>query len=265
MIYCIWYPSGGFGHFINAVLTLHGNNFVRPNNLLKFSKTGDSHNLNLVVPKYHNDSWSGNIEFLDDKNYCVLIDNGINNQSKKFKLNFPTAEVIHICYSDLSWPIVGRTMIDKAMSSNINDQLPISEWDTDQPWAYREKYFLYLRDNKLRYDWKQSDEPALYVDDMLNYKKLFNVLNTFTVVDPFEELWKDWRVANDKYIAPVELAQDIIAFVKQGQSHDITHITDIWTQAVVYYYIWITYGVEVPHNFFADFFTNTDQIIGLIS
>ena len=30
MIYCVQYPSGGFGHFINAILTLHGVEFVRP-------------------------------------------------------------------------------------------------------------------------------------------------------------------------------------------------------------------------------------------
>jgi hypothetical protein len=46
-------------------------------------------------------------------------------------------------------------------------------------------------------------------------------------------------------------------------SSDLTHITDIWTQAVVYYYIWLEFGIEVPHNDFANFFTNTDQIIGL--
>ena len=78
MIYCIWYPSGGFGHFVNAILTLHGKNFVRPNKkLMNFSPDGNSHTLDLVVPKYHYNSWPGGIEFLNDKNYCVLIDNGI--------------------------------------------------------------------------------------------------------------------------------------------------------------------------------------------
>ena len=71
MIYCVWYPSGGFGHFINAVLTLHGEDFVSPKNQLIFSKNGDSHNLDLIVPKYKNDHWPGPIEFHDDKNYCV--------------------------------------------------------------------------------------------------------------------------------------------------------------------------------------------------
>ena len=145
MIYCVWYPSGGFGHFVNAVLTLHGNNFVRPKKLLKFSDSGNSHGLDLVVPKYLHESWPGGIEFLRDKNYCVLVDNGINNESEQFKSTFPDAVTIKICYCKYSWPVVARTMIEKAMSSSIEQQLPIDAWNTDQPWARREKYFLYLR------------------------------------------------------------------------------------------------------------------------
>jgi hypothetical protein len=132
MIYCVWYPSGGFGHFINAVLTLHGDNFVRPSNSLKFSKTGDSHNLNLVVPKYLHECWPGGIEFLNDKNYCVLIDNGIDNESTKFKSIFLNSTIIKICYTDRTWPIIARTMIDKAMKSSIEQQLPTDNWDTSR-------------------------------------------------------------------------------------------------------------------------------------
>ena len=99
MIYCVWYPCGGFGHFINAVLTLHGKNFVRPSNSLKFSDTGDSHSLDLVTPKYQCNYWSGDIEFLPDKDYCVLIDNGINDENDNFKSVFPLATIIKICYS----------------------------------------------------------------------------------------------------------------------------------------------------------------------
>ena len=38
MIYCVWYPSGGFGHFINAVISLYGVDFKRPKNK-KFNTT----------------------------------------------------------------------------------------------------------------------------------------------------------------------------------------------------------------------------------
>jgi hypothetical protein len=76
-------------------------------------------------------------------------------------------------------------------------------------------------------------------------------------------LWKEWRSANAKYINPATTAYEVLTLVVTRKSEDLTHITDIWTQAVIYYYIWVKYSIEVPHNDFANFFTNTDQIIGL--
>jgi hypothetical protein len=267
MIYCVWYPSGGFGHFINAILTLHGKNFVRPKNHLVFSNNGNSHALDLVVPKYAKDCWPGGIEFLNDKNYCVLIDNGINNESKKFKLTFPNSTQVKICYSDRSWPIVALTMIEKAMRSSIENQLPIDHWETAEPWAFREKYFLFLRDHDLRHAWKseEDDNNALYIEELYNdYDEFFSVVNSVAKIEHCHELWGNWRKSNTRYFDPVRIADRVASAVLTNQANDLSYITDIWTQAVVYYYIWIKFGVEVPHNDFANFFTNTDQIRDLI-
>lgn len=265
MIYCVWYPSGGFGHFINAVLTLHGNNFVRPKNLLEFSPTGDSHNLDLIVPKYLHECWPGGIEFLDSKNYCVLVDNGINNESDKFKSTFPNATIIKICYTDYSWPVVARTMIDKAMKSSIDVELPTTNWQTDEPWAQREKYFLFLRDHELRNAWRPSDDFTIYVDNLLDCEEFFKTLNSIVETEYSPDLWLDWRDANAKYLNPVRTAKRIISDTKMQVRTDLTSITDVWTQAVVYYYIWITYNFEVPHNDYSDWFTNTKDIITMLA
>lgn len=265
MIYCVWYPSGGFGHFVNAVLSIYGDNFVRPVGSLKFSINGNSHNLDLVVPKYSHEHWPGGVKFCDDKNYCVLIDNGINSESTKFKSTFPDAKVLKICYTDLYWPVVARTMIDKAMKSSIEDQLPLNHWHSDEPWAKREKYFLFLRDHALRSAWKPASEQAVNLGDMLNYNTFFQALNSVVPIAPFEQLWFQWREANAKYIDPVHTAQLIVDKVRNNQASNIAYINDIWTQAVIYYYIWLAFGVEVPHNDFANFFTNTAEITKLLS
>lgn len=266
MIYCVWYPSGGFGHFINAVLTLHGENFVRPNkNTLTFSSTGDSHNLvDLVVPKYSHNHWPGGITFLDDKNYCVLIDNGINDENDNFKSMFPRATVIKICYSMHSWPIVARTMIEKAMLSSLEEQLMIDRWEVDQPWARREKYFLFLRDHHLKHAWSESNDSSLDVYTLFDYNDFFTTLNSLVKVQHFPTLWTEWRQANAKYINPVDSAKNILFNVACKQFCDITDITDLWTQAVVYYYIWEQYKVEVPHNDYSNWFTNTAEIVTML-
>lgn len=266
MIYCVWYPSGGFGHFVNAVLSLHGKNFVRPKKSLEFSNNGDSHLLDLVAPKYLHECWPGGIEFDDSKNYSVLIDNGINNESVKFKSVLPSAEIIKICYSDCSWPIIARTSIEKAMNSNLNKELPTDAWDTNEPWAQREKYFLYLRDHEQRHKWKDDTwgQYAIDLEHICDYKKLFNELNKIVSVKNFKELWTQWRSANDTYISPVEISQQIIEQVKNKQSQDLSHISDLWTQAVLYYFIHLKFDIEVPHNDYSNWFTSTDEIIKML-
>ena len=157
MIYCVWYPSGGFGHFINGILNSYGQNFVRPKNKFEFSENGNSHQLDQVAPKYFQDQNYYTFDFDQSKNYSVLIDNGINNESKNFLNFFPDAKVIKICYSNITWPIIAHTMIVKAQRKNLTSELPIVEWDSTEMWAQREKYFLFLRDHPLRYMWKSDN------------------------------------------------------------------------------------------------------------
>lgn len=265
MIYCVWYPSGGFGHFINAVLTLRGKEFVRPKKQLSFSDNGDSHALDLVTPKYFHDCWPGGIEFINNKNYCVLVDNGINSESDQFKSTFPVSTVIKICYTDYSWPVIARTMIDKAMGSSIEEQLPIDNWESSEPWAQREKYFLFLRDHKLRHAWRATDDNAIHIDELYDeYEEFFNIVNSVVKTEWCEDLWLKWRASNARYIDPVKTARKIIDYVNVKWAVDLSDVTDIWTQSVVYYYIWLRFGIEVPHNDFADFFSNTKQIIELV-
>lgn len=266
MIYCVWYPSGGFGHFINAVLTLHGNNFVRPCNTLEFSSNGNSHGLDLVVPKYLHGHWTKKIKFLQDKNYCVLIDNGIDSKIETFKSTFLNSVVIKICYSDQSWPVVARTMIEKVMGSSLETQLSTDQWNTDSTWARREKYFLYLRDHAFRHAWRPlANDHTIYIDDLIDYNIFFKKLNLLAAVESFEDTWTSWKQANDQYINPISIAKTIIDQVRSNQFQKLDHIQDTWTQAVVYYYIWITFGIEVPHNEFVDFFTDTNQIMELVA
>jgi hypothetical protein len=259
MIYCVWYPSGGFGHFINAVLSLYGTNFARPKNQLEFSANGSSHSLDLCAKKYRHDPDNYWFDFDPNINYSVLIDNGINNQGEKFRTAFPGACVIRICYTDHSWPVIARTMIAKAIVNNINTQLP--SWDTAD-WAVREKYFLFLRDHELRSAWRPTDDFIVHVDDLFEYSQFYNALVSCGVeLSNFETIWNQWRSANRLYIDPVQTAQGIINKIKQKINQDLSNISDLWTQAVIYYFIWLEFGIEVPHNDYADWFTNTNDIV----
>jgi hypothetical protein len=264
MIYCVWYPSGGFGHFINTILNLHGKNFVRPINKIKFSHTGDLHALELTAPKYHADPEHYNFNFDQNLNYSVLIDNGINNEGEQFKTIFPTAHTIKLCYNDVSWPIVAKTMIDKAMQSNVSEQLVVdcNKWNVDESWVIREKYFLFLRDHNLRKAWQPSvGVTNVLVNDMLTYAQLHNQLSISGVeLDNFESLHLSWQEANKQYVDPVKNSQSVIESIKNNVDVSLDHISTIWDQAVLYYVLWITFRQEVPHNDYANFFSSTSAI-----
>ena len=264
MIYCVWYPAGGFGHFINAVLTLHGRDFVRPETQsYYFSKKGDSHDLQLVAPKYFHNTDNYDFNFESENHYSVLIDNGINDESTEFLKFFPGSTVIKICYSDYTWPIVSQTMIEKAMGKEMFQEITRDDtWIGDSIWALREKYFLFLRDHNLRHAWRiNKDYNYIDIDDLLSYNQFTQCLNALGIeTDDFQTLWTQWNQANQKYISPCAVAKQVIDDVKNKVETDIEHITDIWTQSIIYYYIWLEFKFEVPHNDYSKWFTNTKEI-----
>jgi hypothetical protein len=267
-IWCIWYPSGGFGHFVNAVLSIHGQNFVRPKKTPKFDSNGNSHRLDLIAPKYYKNPDNYKFTFDSDKNYSVLIDNGINDESKIFEKFFPNAKIIKLCYSNFTWPIVARTIIEKAMNTSFDQELSVELncWPKDELWAQREKYFLYLRDHYLRGYWKFDTHcQNIELQCFLNYQTMYDLLcQTGIIINNFEDLWFQWRTHNALYLDPVITARDIINAIRKQQDVELYNITDVWTQAVVYYYIWLHFQFEVPHNDYANWFTNVKEIVTML-
>lgn len=267
-IICIWYPSGGFGHFVNAILSLYGKDYARPGVPLVFSSTGDSHSFPLMTPKYHHNPSDYKLPDLDpDLIYTVLIDNGIDDESTIYRNFFPAGKTVKLCYSHWSWPIVARTMIEKASSQCFSSEINADndDWSVYENWAVREKYFLYLRDHPFRHMWKPSEFcHNIMIDDMLDYSALYNKLIPLGVNDSFFDDWQRWRLANAKYITPVDQACNIISQLDSKEYKEFS-ITDLWTQAVVNYYIWLKYGVEVPANDYSDWFTDTKQIVTMLN
>lgn len=259
MIYCIWYPSGGFGHYVDAVISTYGNNFVRPRNSITFSNIGDSHLIKASVPKYYKDQDAYDYNFDPLKNYSVLIDNGITNEGTKFLNFFPDAKIIKICYSDFSWPVVANTLFTKALESNISNELQLDQnaWPNCSNWALREKYFLFLRDNHLRHAWRSdSISTPLMIEDLLDYDTMRKAIGI--KLANFEEVWQQWWDVNRVYFQPVLTAQNIL----QG---NFEPVSDIWTQAVVYYQIWCKYGIEVPHNDYSNWFNSYNDIVTILN
>jgi hypothetical protein len=269
-IFCVWYPSGGFGHFIGAVLALHGKDFVRPpNTTYQFSDNGNSHSSDLTAPRFTSGTANYCFDFAkSNKKYVVLVDPGIDNETNGFIERFPNAQVLKVSYSAVTWPIVAYTSIHKAMESSIQAELAVDStlWPINQNWAQREKYFLFLVEHQYRNMWQPSkDCHNLLVDELLDYQTFHNRLCKVGVAPTdFSDLWNTWFELNQVYIAPVLLAQQVVDAVRNRHSMDLSFCQDLWTQAVVNYTIWYQFGLVVPANDFADWFVSSDQIVALL-
>jgi hypothetical protein len=267
-IYCLWYPTGGFGHWLAAVISLRAHGFARPTGPIEFSPTGDTHATPLVAPKYCCDPDHYEFDFDPAYRYVVLIDNGITNENTKFLTRFPNANVIRVCYDNQTWPIIASTMLNKVMGGLDEILCPEPDrWPVADDWARREKYFLFLRDHDLRHQWRPSQRNrTFFVNDLLDHRSILSRLrdNFYIDIDDISDLWQQWRTANAEYVDPVVKAKDIMYQLRNNGHYDLHTVKDIWTQSVINYFIWLEYGVEVPANDYSDWFQDWRSLCQLL-
>jgi hypothetical protein len=263
-------------------LSKFGNNFAVDLAEYKFGIGGDSHGFPLLLPKFHNvDDYNvelyhkalSNIQ--DKKNVTILIDSGITNDTLNFKKFISPDCAIRICYNDWSWPLLAKMFYTRCMAAvdfkryHIFDFIKptTAQWGSNasENWAIREKYFLYLKDHHFRYCWRPSDGcVTLPIEKILNYDSLHSALNHWFEVSDFEDFYKKWNDANSEHFSFYFDCLEIMDCVESRKSKDLAGINDLFTQAVVYYYIWIKYNFEVPHNTYSNWFTNTTDIVNML-
>lgn len=270
MIYCVWYPAGGFGHYINAIIRHFALELPSPTiEDFSFSDVGDSHAIPFDAPKYSHDSDDYRWCFSDDQDHTVLIDNGINSESNKFVTMFPGCRVIKLIYNDFSWPVIAQTHITKAMHVPLSTQIvpDAGKWNAPTAdWSIREKFFLYLRDHYLRHRWKPNkDSVNIDVADVYHYDMLRTRLSVINQnIANFSDVHSRWQRVNLQYYNPIFAANAILDSLDHNICTDLSHITDLWTQAVINYFIWLKYSIEIPANTYADWFDNTTEIHALL-
>lgn len=274
----IQYPSGGFGHFIHVILSAYCEKFAGAASDYSFGPGGDSHAYPCLLPKYFNSQYNlkaykNVLSDLQDEFATVLIDSGIDNDSDEYKLIIKPDLTIRICYDDWSWPLLAKMFYTRCMSAISNQKQSIDEWikpssdgwsDLNQNWAKREKYFLYLRDHHFRNFWRSDQRNSLNlpVEHILNYKTLHKSLSQIFPVKDFTNFYSSWFQQNQEHFNFYFTALDVIDNLHHDK--DISDVTDLFTQAVVYYYIWLRFGFEVPHNDYSNWFTTTKDIVTML-
>ena len=279
-VVAIQYPSGGFGHFVHVVLSSFCDNIEGQAQQYKFGPSGNSHDYPMALPKYLNtqfkiDEYHQTLKLLSNEYATILVDAGIENDSDEFKKFINPYLSIRICYDDWAWPLLSKMFYTRCLGIQKKNDPGIENWimpednkwyDPQVTWAIREKYFLYLRDHEFRYKWRPATGYAtLPLKEILNYNSFYTILNQWFNVNKFEDFYKQWHNTNKEQFAFYFDCLHIINCVENKQSLDLSNIDDLFVQAVVYYYIWIKYNFEVPHNDYSNWFTNTDDIVTMLT
>jgi hypothetical protein len=87
----------------------------------------------------------------------------------------------------------------------------------------------------------------------------------YFTINKFDDFYYKWRDQNYHHYAFYYNTIDIWNAIKNKTSYSLNNVTDLYTQAVIYYFIWLEFNVEVPHNDFSDWFTNTDEIVIMLN
>jgi hypothetical protein len=281
-IVSIQYPSGGFGHTIHVILSLFGKNFAHNSLDHKFGMAGNSHQFPELLPKmfevsdYNVENFRVMLDNVEDnKNVTILIDSGISNDTVDFKKIIHPYCSIRVCYDDWSWPLLAKMFYTRCMSSVLSKNCQLIDfikpdhdnWPSNEStdWAVREKYFLYLKDHAFRHYWRPvTDCVSLPIEQILNYKSLHTTLNQWFDVTGFEDFYKKWYSVNEEHFNFYFDCKKIIGQIESRQLVDLSNINDLFSQAVINYYIWLKYNFEVPHNTYANWFTNTNDIFKML-
>ena len=125
----IHYPSGGFGNFINVLISMCFDAIDTPEKDFKFSADGNSHDF----PKSTWCHYEDNIRLLRDD--ILLVDSGIERDYiEPIIEKFPNSPIIRMCIDEKSKSIVTQTCRYKAERSQF---VLDGEW-----WEQREQYTL---------------------------------------------------------------------------------------------------------------------------
>lgn len=279
----IQYPSGSFGHLIHTLLSSYSPQFYGEPLNYTFGHGGDSHQYPLFLPKYIEPVTFNTVDYTNClKQYqgqsefiSILIDSGIDNDSDEF-VNYINPDIrLKVNYNKWSWPIAGKLFYTRCMSAVLNKPTELNEFispdifkwnNVTEEWAIREKYFLFLRDHAFNQAWQLHDsELSIPLIDILDYNSLFKRLSMYFTITEFKEFYNNWQATNYRHYGFYNEVTDIWDKIKNKIPYSLSGVSDLFTQAVIYYFIWLEYGVEVPHNDYSHWFTNTDEIVTMLN
>ena len=275
------YPSGGYGFYLARLINSFVTNVVRTPDLFLFDHLGTSHALPLVAGEIHaeqNRTLRGvDIEYkkaIDQQKYIIIpYCPGIQNDSTDdLKKNFTHAKIIRLCYNDDTWPLVFQNCIVKAGTGTLEDNVEFDskKFGSAENWARRENFSLICEHHYYRNMWKEYQHEKFLNIDI--FKLLTNPRQCLVQIADFIKgtviessllpvRHQQFFDANPNTLMHLEILHIVDSI---GIEQDLTHISHLYHQAVLNFYIQLKYNFVIPANDYANWFTNTKEIVTML-
>ena len=276
----ISYPSGGYGFYLARLINCFVTNIVQTPDSFSFDHLGTSHSLPLVAGDIHHERNKSLISSdtkyhsdIDQQKYILIpYCPGINNDNPNNMINiFPNAKFIRLCYNDDTWPLVFQNCIVKAAIETVEDgiEFNVERFGSSDAWARRENFSLLFEEHHYRGTWKEHDKCLninilrLLTDPQFCLQQVASFINgTVTKLDELPIKHQQFLDANPNTVQHLEIL-NIIKNLNFDQ--DLTHIDQLYHQAVLNFYIQLKFNFVVPSNDYANWFTNTKEIVTMLS
>lgn len=275
------YPSGGYGFYLARLINSFVTNVVRTPDSFLFDHLGTSHGLPLVAGEIHAEHnrtlRSVDVEYkkdIDQQKYIIIpYCPGIQNDTTDVvKNNFLNAKIIRLCYHDNTWPLVFQNCIIKAGTGTLEDNVEFDskKFGSSEPWAQRENFSLICEDHYYRNMWKEHDHERFLNIDIFKlltdpHQCLTQIANFIkgTVIEssvlPIRH--QQFLDANPNTVMHLEILRIVDSLALEQH---LTHISHLYHQAVLNFYIQSKYNVVIPANDYANWFTNTKEIVKML-
>jgi hypothetical protein len=275
------YPSGGYGYYLTRLINSFVSNVVCTDDSFLFDHCGTSHLLPLVAGDIHQEKNRTiypvhNKYQLDiDQQKYILIPYcpGIQNDTtESLRNNFPNAKIIRLFYQDNTWPLVFQNCIIKTGIGTLEDNVEFvyENFGSAEAWARRENYSLLCANHRYRTMWKEYfhdrflniDIFKLLTDTKCCMELIAKFINGAVVrLDQLPNKHTQFLNANPNTITHLEILQLVNSL---GTEQDLTHIQHLYQQAVMNFYIQLKFNFVVPANDYANWFTNTKEIVTML-
>lgn len=271
----IHYPSGGFGHYMNALLTTCSHEFHVPSADVEFSSSGDSHAFELNAAKWTRDLETYVFEPAEwaqgsHKRHIVLVDLGIDNDSHStVRTRFPNNQLIRMCIDRDARSIVNQTCRFKAERQEEFDFLADNDWERREEVS---KMYHYCDSNPDYY--LNNFQPVVNDDLVLNLpiswlffnfepllKRIESFLDIYIHREKANALHQQFMQGNSRYAQAVVWSRTVMNSLNSGGNTSLDSCSNLHDQGFINYVLEQHYELkEIPPWDYRDWFKNTEQI-----